>query len=68
NTLYKQGLNSLTHVIIAFPDLRTYSYIKKIEQQNKFGTKRRPKNKFGTKRRPQNKFGTKRRPFNRETL
>ena len=50
---------------IAFPDLVAYSYIKKIEPQNKFGTKRGPQNKFGTKRGPQNKFGTKRGPQNK---
>jgi len=50
---------------IAFPDLMTYSYIKKIEPQNKFGTKIRQQNKFGTKIRPQNKFGTKIRQQNK---
>jgi len=46
---------------IAFPDLMTYSYIKKIEPQNKFRTKRaKLQNKFGTKIAPrQNKFFTK---------
>jgi len=45
---------------IAFPDLMTYSYIKKIEPQNKFFTKIRPQNKFRTKIAPlQNKFRTK---------
>jgi len=50
---------------IAFPDLMTYSYIKKIEPQNKFGLKRGPQNKFGTKKGPQNKFGTKKGPQNK---
>jgi len=60
----------LPNFYIAFPDLMTYSYIKKIEPLNKFGTKRRPQNKFGTKRRPQNKLGTIMicTSFNRETL
>ena len=35
-------------LVIAFPDLMTYSYIKKNEPQNKFGLKIRPQNKFGT--------------------
>ncbi len=43
----------------------TYSYIQKIEPQNKFGLKRGPQNKFGLKRGPQNKFGLKRGPQNK---
>ncbi len=35
---------SVNKFVIAFPDLMTYSYIKKIKPQNKFGTKRRPQN------------------------
>ncbi len=38
--------------------------IKKIEPQNKFGTKIKLQNKFGTKIKPQNKFGTKIKPQN----
>jgi len=42
-----------------------YSYIQKIEPQNKFCTPRGPQNKFGLKRGPQNKFGLKRGPQNK---
>jgi len=38
---------------IAFPDLMTYSYIKKIEPQNKFCTPSKQQNKFCTPSRAQ---------------
>ena len=60
-----KGANCNGGQYIAFPDLMTYSYIKKIEPQNKFCTPNRLQNKFCTPNRPQNKFCTPNRPQNK---